>query len=181
MGKKSRGAASLLYSFLENDDPTVKDNRQFKATTTLEYWFDPNSGFDTQLAYTRGKFDNDTQAAENREASDDFKNWSGYIKFFRRLSQNFFLVGKYDHIFRDYDDNSSDNAQADYQVYHPTVGFSYVYKELLNMNLAFGYAYQDEDGGEDSEGMTVDASAVANLPFKRGEGQSARRVRNRSE
>ena len=167
--KKNEATASILYSFLENDDPTASDNRRFEPSATLTYWFGQKSGMDAKAAYTIGKFDDELYDAAQSEVSNDFENWYGSIRYFMRINASFSVFCKYDHLFRDYDDDTSmQNGNIDYQVYHPMVGASYVYKEFLNMNIALGYAYQDEDGGDDTEGITADTQVVANWPFKRG-------------
>ncbi len=169
--KKNEAAVSILYSFLENDDPAVSDNRRLEPSATLTYWFDQKSGLDAKAAYTIGKFDSELDGAAQSEVSNDFENWYGSIKYFMRINANLTVFGKYDHLLRDYDDDddaSMQNGNIDYQVYHPMVGVSYVYKEFLNMNIAMGYAYQDEDGGDYNEGITANTQAVANWPFKRG-------------
>ena len=155
--------AGFLYSFLNNDDPSVKDNKRYEPSLSLAYWFNPEYGTEANVVYTVGKFD---QESDSLSPSEDFENWSGSLAFVRRWSKHLSFFLQYAHTRRYYDEESAENV--DYVVHQPAIGFSYTHEKRLDLKLALGYFYQDLDDGGDEDGFTLDGTITRNWLFKRG-------------
>ena len=165
-GKRKSIRAAVLYSFLENDDPSVNDNQRLEPSMAFTYWFNQKYGTEAKAAYTDASFD--SEADSEQGASNDFQNWFGSVRLFRSVSKSLSLFAQYDHIHRKYDKESNGNSESDYDVFHPMAGISYRIDKSIDTNLALGYFYQDNDSDEDEEGFTIDASIRKDWLLKRG-------------
>ena len=155
--------AGFLFSLLENDDPSVSDNKRYEPSLSLNYWFGPEYGAEANIVYTVGKFD---QESGYLGPSEDFENWSGSLAFVRRWSKHLSLFLQYSHIRRYFDEESAENV--DYVVHQPSIGLSYTYEKSLDLRLALGYFYQDSDDGDNDKGGVIDGTITRNWRFKRG-------------
>ncbi len=168
-GKNDLFRAGFVYGFLENDDPTVDDNRRYEPSAGLNYMFADFYGMEASGVYTRGEFDSDDRDSEfSDDFSDDFDNWRGSIRLKGLLSKHSTLFVQYDHIYRDYDEDGAISSNRDYQVYHPMAGYAYEHKDDLVASVALGYYYQDEDEGESHDGLSVTTDIRKHWRFKRG-------------
>ncbi len=165
-GKNDLFRAGFIYSFLENDDPTVDDNRRYEPSAGLTYMFADNYGLDASGAYTRGKFDKNSQLEDT--VSDDFENWRGAFRVIGLLTKHSTWFVEYNHTYRDYDEERETLSNRDYQLYHPLAGYEYEHKDDLRASIAFGYFYQDVDGGENRDGLSVTTDIRKDWRFKRG-------------
>ena len=161
--KASAVRAEFLFSLLENDDPSVSDNKRYEPSLSLNYWFGPKYGAEANIVYTVGKFDRES---DSLSPSEDFENWSGSLAFVRKWSKHLSFFLQYSHIRRSFDEESAGNV--DYVVHQPAIGLSYTYEESLDLKLALGYFYQDSDDGDNNEGGVIDGTIARNWRFKRG-------------
>ncbi len=151
------------YRFLENDDPEVEDNEEYRPEIDLVYWFSLFYGIHVNGAYTRGVYKEDSEFIGI--PTDDFDNWFGSLIFSRRYSRHFFLFLQYDHIYRNYDGDTDD----DYEVYMPSIGFEWQIERDLHLRMGGGgYFFQYVDEGEDEEGWSLNAIIDKTWNFRRG-------------
>ena len=73
------------------------------------------------MEYTRGEF---TRAAEADSLSDDFDQWVGNIRLTKVIRRELSVFAEYTHTWLDYD-----GEEVDYQIYDPSVGFTYTWGE----------------------------------------------------
>ncbi len=153
---------NFRYSFLENDDPEVEDNEEYRPEIDLVYWFSVFYGIHVNGAYTRGVYKEDSEFIGT--PTDDFDNWFGSLILTRRYSRHFFLFLQYDHIYRNYDGDLDD----DYEVYMPSMGFDWQIERDLHLRMGGGYFFQDVDDEEDEEGLLLNAIIDKTWRFRRG-------------
>ncbi len=171
-GKNDLFRAGFLYSFLENDDPSVSDNRRYEPSLELSHMVSKDYSIDIIGVYTRGEFDRESSRLLDSESEDDFDNWTGSIRLERFLSRHSSLFAQYTHIYRDYDEDRENDAETvsnrDYQVYQPMAGYSIQGKDDLSASLSLGYYYLDEDHGDSQDGMFVAADVTKSWKYRRG-------------
>jgi hypothetical protein len=149
---------------LRNNDSQEEDNDRYSPSVGLNYWFGPKFGFESNARYTRGEFDQDSDFIG--DPSDDFDNYDGTLRFIGRTGTRFSVFAQYNHIYRDYDDNFNDSNN--YMVYAPSVGFTYVVEEGLNIRLGGGYFYQEIDDDDDEQGLFGNSQIDKTWNYRRG-------------
>jgi hypothetical protein len=150
----------FLYSLRREDDsgPDSNENDRYAPSAGLTYWFGPQWGTTIEATYTRATFDN----------SDDYHDIQGIFQLNRRFTRHFQLFGRFGYAYRDNDgddqeerDNNGDDqpgeGEGDYQVYAPSVGFSYDLAIDSRISLGLGYFYQDNDDDADEQAPFVNA------------------------
>ncbi len=152
----------FLYSLLRNDDPGIEDNERYQPSVGLTTWFGNRYGLETVAEYERGKFsrDSDFQGIP----TDDFDNWTGALKLMRMVTKNISLFAQYQHIYRDYDSNLSN----DYHLYSPSTGFQYSMENGLHFVIGLGYFIQDFDGIDNEEGLFLTGEVRKSWNYKWG-------------
>ena len=149
-----------VYSILENDDETLEDNSRHTPSASLTWWMVPNRWrFDTGVEYTRGEF---SGSSEVDVVSDDLDEWIGSIRLTRVVNRDLEVFAGYRHTLLDYDGD-----EVDYQVYEPSVGFTYTWGEGADLSLSVGYFTQDRDEGDDESGVTVNGDLAKTWRFRR--------------
>lgn len=150
-----------IFSFLENDDPTVEDNRRHRPSVGVTYWFQPHLGVDSEFSYERGDFSGGEETDATSEATNRYRGSARLIRNFTQHLNGF--IG-YTHTVMDEEGEGAD----DYTVYEPFVGFDYAVSEDTFMTLSIGYFYQDSDQDEDESGLTASGDIARNWRFRRG-------------
>ncbi len=163
-GKDDSVYAGFLYGLLRNNDPQDEDNDRYSPSAGLNYWFGPKFGIQSNAAYTRGKFDQNSGFTD--DPTDDFHNYAGSIRFIRRTKTRFSIFTQYNHIYRDFDNDFDDSN--DYMVYAPSAGFTYVVEKGLNLRLGAGYFYQDVDDDDDEQGLFGNGQIDKTWDYRRG-------------
>ncbi len=163
-GKDDSIYAGFLYGLLRNNDSQEEDNDRYNPSVGLNYWFGPKFGFESNAAYTRGKFDQDNDFTG--DGTDDFHNYAGSVRFIFRTQTRFSIFAQHNQVYRDYDGDVGDSN--DYMVYAPSAGFTYAVEKGLNLRLGGGYFYQDVDGGDDEEGLFGNGQIDKIWMYKRG-------------
>ena len=131
-----------LYSFLENQDPELEDNRRHEASMAYNHRFSPLYNLEMDVSYTRGEF----------ETAEDFEEWGGTFRLTKSFTKHLDGFLAYEHTLIGFDGDG-----VDYQVYNPSIGFSYEIMKQTSLSLSGGYFYQDRDGGGGESGPTGDA------------------------
>ncbi len=161
-GKDDSMFAGFVYSILRNNDSQTEDNDEYSPSVGLNYWFGPKFGFQSNATYTRGEFDQDKDFTG--EGTDDFDNYTGSIRFTVRTKTRFSVFTQYDHAYRKFDGNGSN----DYMLYVPSAGFTYVVDKGLNLRLGLGYYYQEVDNDDDNQSWFSNSQIDKKWSFKRG-------------
>ena len=159
-GKNDSIRLGYVYSILENDDETLEDNSRHTPSVDLTWWLVPNRWrLDTGVDYTRGEFSGSSEAAD---VSDDLDEWVGDIRLTRVVSRYLEVFAGYTHTWLDYDGD-----EVDYQVYEPSVGFTYAWGEDATLSLSVGYFTRNRDGRDDESGVTLNGDLGKTWRFKR--------------
>ena len=148
------------YSILENEDKTEEDNSRHIPSANLTYWLVPRQlSLEAGVEYTRAEF---TRAAEADSLSDDFDQWVGNIRLTKVIRRELSVFAAYTHTWLDYD-----GEEIDYQIYDPSVGFTYTWGEDALLTVGVGYFYQDRETGDDESGVTIDGDISKTWRFRR--------------
>jgi hypothetical protein len=99
----------------------------------------------------------------NYENEEDRDQWYGRLRLNRRLTRHFSLYGQYVQRYVNYKDDGDD-----FDVYEPTIGFSYQLDENTRIDLGAGYYWQEFDSGDSNDGFLPTALADKVWPFRRG-------------
>jgi hypothetical protein len=161
-GKDDSIHAGFRYGILRNNNPQDEDNDNYSPEIGLNYWFGPKFGFESNAAYTKANFNQDSDFVG--EGSSDFDNYAGSIRFIVRTNTRFSVFTQYNQIYRDFEGNN-DN---DYMVYAPSAGFTYVVDKGLNLRLGAGYFYQDVDNTQDEQALFGNSQIDKTWLYKRG-------------
>jgi hypothetical protein len=161
-GREDSMYVGFLHSILRNNDSQTEDNDRYSPSAGLNYWFGPKFGFQSNATYTRGEFDRDKDFIG--EGTDDFDNYAGRIRFIARTKTRFSIFTQYNHAYRKFDGNDSN----DYMVYAPSAGFTYVVEKGLNLRLGLGYYYQEVDNDDDNQDWFSNSQIAKIWDFRRG-------------
>lgn len=151
-GEKDTFGVSFLYSFDEYDTANSDDNKSYKPSGNLTYWFTPLNGISSAVSYENKEFDNST---------DDLETYTGYIRYLRRFSRHFDGYLKYRHSY-------TDRTTGDHTIFHPSIGFDWQVTEDSGISLGVGVLF-DEWGNSnpDSERLFFDLDAYKIFNFSR--------------
>ncbi len=150
------------YSILENEAENIEDNARRIPSIGLTYWLVPRqSGFETNVSYTRADF----------EASPKFDEWYGSARLFKSYTRHFEGFARYAHTAVYYDEDPVEDPE-NFQIYNPSAGFNYSsdpddhIEDDLSLSFEFGF-YFVEIEARDNE---TDFNASGNLTktFRRG-------------
>jgi hypothetical protein len=146
-GREDSVYAGFTYGLRRSNDDQEEDNDYYSPSVGLNYWFGPKFGFESNAAYTKASFDQDSDFIGN--GTDDFDNYAGMIRLIGRTGERFSVFAQHDQIYRDFD-GDIDN---DYMVYAPSAGIAYLVEKGLNLRLGAGYFYVDVDNDENEQGI----------------------------
>ena len=139
-GAENTVYANGLYSFLENDDPTIEDSQYYGGGVGLTYWFNVRWGLETGADYYEGRYD---------EGLDDYSEISGRLRGNHRFNPHLTGFLAYEHTLH----RSDEDAEIDYNVYDGAVGIDYAVGPTMDLSVGLHYVYLDVDDG-DSESVT---------------------------
>lgn len=131
------------YSFLENDDPDLEDDKSHNPYMGVTFWFGPEWGFEIRGDYTR---------SENDE-SDDSDEWYGSARLIKRFTRHLEGFVQYDHRALNYD-----GTTEDYQVYNPSAGFDYTISDDISLSFGMGYSYLNREETDNDSIMSGNLS-----------------------
>jgi hypothetical protein len=154
-GERRSLALGYAYETLENDDETIEDNQSHHASGTLNYFFTPWLGSESQVSYTRGLYD----------VTQDFDEWTGSFRLIRVLSRHLELNAAYTHTLMTWE---GEGAERDYQVYHPSVGISAAFDNQTSLAVNAGYFVQDIEQADNEKGLTIDGNIGKSWTFRQG-------------
>jgi hypothetical protein len=139
-GSENTVYADGLYSFLENDDPTIEDSQYYGGGAGVTYWFNVRWGLDAGADYYEGRYD---------EGLDDYSEISGRLRGNHRFNPHLTGFLAYEHTLH----RSDEDAEIDYNVYDGAVGVDYAIGPTMDLSVGLHYVYLDVDEG-DSESVT---------------------------
>jgi hypothetical protein len=139
------------YSFLENDDPDLEDDKRHNPYMGVTFWFGPEWGFEIRGDYTRSDFDE----------SDDSDQWYGSVRLIKKITRHLEGFVQYAHRALNYD-----GITEDYQVYNPLAGFNYTISNDVFFSLGIGYSILDREESDDESVMSANGSLAKT--FRRG-------------
>ncbi len=153
-GAEDTLTTGYTYRILRNDDEAVDDNDEHVVAAELTYWFNPQTGAEASVEYTRGEFD----------VGDDFDDWAFTVRGNRRFNRQFNGFVQYDHIIREFEGN----IDEDYVVYAPSLGVTYNVAESLRLSAGLGYFLQEIEGDDDEDGLFITGELEKNWTYRRG-------------
>ena len=161
-GPENSTYAQFIYGFLKNDSDQYQDSQEISPSVGMTYWFSTWTGIELEGAYLRGLYEGGQAAANTQDGTDqdDFNEVSGRVRLNHRLSPTYGFYEQYRQIYRNYDGNQANQAQADtdgqqnldYMVYAPSVGVFYQFDPTLTASVGVGYYYQQVQNGKDQQG-----------------------------
>lgn len=154
-GENRSVSTGYVYEIFNYDDDQSEDHKSHVASMDTTYFFSPHIGLDTHVVYTKGLY----------EESQDYDEWVASLRLMRNISRRLQLNGSYTHTIMTREGVGSEN---DYQIYNPSVGFSYILGEEGTIGLNIGYFFQDIDSQENESGLTVDGNVGQSWRFKQG-------------
>ena len=174
---------NLNYFFSVREDKAADGNSYKRHTPGIgvTYWMTPQYGIDTTLDYTKARFDDNDKSGttnlDNFEPSEDFDDINANLKLSRKITKHFSMFVSYNHIFRDFQDDTQDvtdvqgnnqGIDSDYQIYSPSAGFSYEIDKDTSLSLGAGYFYQNIKDDPSESGFFANTSLTKNWKFQRG-------------
>lgn len=132
--------ADGLYSFLENDDPTIEDSRYYGGGAGATYWLNVRWGMEAGADYYEGRYD---------DGLDDYYEVSGRIRGNHRFNPHLTGFLAYEHTLH----RPEEDIEPDYDVYDGAAGIDYAIGPTMDLSLGIHYVYLDVDEG-DSESFT---------------------------
>jgi len=161
-GREDRVYVRFLYGLLRNDDDQVEDNDEYRPSVGVDYWFSQKFGGQLFGEFTRGEFSQRSDFVG--EATSDFNNWLGTLRFLGRMTRHFSLFSQYNQIYRDFDKNT----ESDYIVYAPSAGFAYNFTEDMFLRLGLGYYKLVIEKEKNDDGVFFNGEISKTWGFKRG-------------
>lgn len=153
-GDRDRFTASYLFGILNNDDPTVEDNRRHSPRLAVTWWPWDHYGIDAGVLYERGDYSGET---------DYTNDYEGHVRFLREFSPHLNGFVGYRHTVSD-----SRGNEDDYQVYEPFVGVDWEPSKDFFASLSLGYFYKENDVGSNDSGPTLSGDLGKSWRFRRG-------------
>jgi hypothetical protein len=133
-GAENEAYVDGLYSFLENEDPTLEDSERFGGSAGVIYWFNVRWGIDLGAENYRAEY----------EESDDFEDIVGRIRLNHRFNPHLTAFTAYRHTLHQFDDDIND-----YKIYDGSIGFEYAINPSTDLSLEVHYFVRDFDVTED--------------------------------
>ena len=146
------------YSFLENDDPELTDDKSHNPYMGVTFWFGPEWGLEIMGDYTRSEFD---ESNDSFDDSDDSDQWYGSTRLIKRITRHLEGFVQYAHTALNYD-----GTTEDYQVYNPSAGFNYTISNDIFFSLGIGYSILDREESDNDSVMSANGSLTKT--FRRG-------------
>ena len=151
-GQTDSVSIAYEYSTLENEDPTIEDNKRHSPSITLEYWPNRQWGTETEVTYEKGEFD----------TSDDLTNTIASLRLIRVISRHLETFIEYTHTITRYDGDSED-----YNIYEPALGMTWAIDEDSSISFSAGYYVRDLADGDNETGWTLDGDINKRWTFQR--------------
>ena len=139
-GQTDSIAIAYEYSTLENDDPTLEDNKRLSPSVTIEYWPNRQWGTETEVTFEKGEFD----------TSDDFTNTIASFRLIRVISRHLETFVEYTHTVMRFDGDAED-----YNIYEPALGMEWAIDEDSSISLSAGYYVRDLADGDKRNRLDV--------------------------
>ena len=140
-----------LYSFLENEDPTIEDSKRFGGSAGIIYWFNIRWGVDLGAEIYRAEY----------EESDDFEDTAGRIRLNYRFNPHFTGFAAYRQTGHQFDDETND-----YKIYDGSIGFEYEINPTTDLSVEVHYFVRDFDETQDEAETPVNFAFTKR--FQRG-------------
>ena len=151
-GQTDSFSLAYEYSTLENEDPTLEDNKRHRPSITLEYWPNRQWGTETEVTFESGMYD----------TSDDLTNTIASFRLIRVLSRHLEAFVEYTHTITRFDGESED-----YNIYEPALGMEWTMDEDSSISLSTGYYVRDLADGDNETGWTLDGDINKRWTFQR--------------
>ena len=129
-----------LYSFLENEDPTIEDSERYGGSAGVIYWFNIRWGIDLGAEHYRAEY----------EDADDYEDIAGRIRLNYRFNPHFTGFTAYRHTLHQFDDDVND-----YKIYDGSIGFEYAINPSTDFSVEVHYFVRDFDETQDESETPV--------------------------
>lgn len=157
-GSEDTVYTTFTYSILQGvgRNQLTDDNTIWEPAIGGTYWFSNFWGFETDMYYSNRDYD----------TANDREEWYGRFRLNRRIDRHLNVYAQYEQTILDY----TEGASVDYDVYNPTLGFSYQLDSNTRIDIGAGYYWQefDDDLFDDEDGFLVTALADKVWPFRSG-------------
>ncbi|MFO7963723.1 MAG: hypothetical protein R6U50_07370 [Desulfobacterales bacterium] len=161
-GRDDQVYSRFSYGILRNDDDELyEDNDYYRAGAGLDYWLTHMFGLQSYLEYTKGDYETPDDFVDN--TSDDFDNYRGTIRLLGRLTRHSSFFLQYEHIYREFSDDSED-----YAIYAPSAGYYYEFDRDTFVRLGLGFYYQDRENDGSEEEFFLEGELSKTWDYRRG-------------
>jgi hypothetical protein len=143
--------ADGLYTFLNNNDPSLEDSKRYGGSAGVTYWFNIRWGVDIGGGYYQARYDNNV---------DNYTEMTGHARLNRRFNPHFTGFLEYAHTLHRFDDIDT----GDYQVYDGSIGFDSAIDPTMDLTLSIHYNYRDVDNGSNDSATPVNIDFTKRCP-----------------
>jgi hypothetical protein len=133
-GAENEAYIDGLYTFLENDDPTIEDSERYGGSAGFVYWFNVRWGAEIGGEYYRSEYDE----------TDDYEDIVGRLRLNYRFNPQFTGFLGYNHTLHQFVDDIND-----YKINDGSVGFYYAIDPTMDLTMEVHYFIRDFDVDED--------------------------------
>ena len=119
-----------LYSFLENEDPTIEDSDRYGGSAGVTYWLNIRWGVEVGADYYQANYDE----------SDDYTDLVGRIRLNHRFNPHLTGFAAYQHTQHQFDEDIND-----YKIYDGSIGFEYAINPSTDFSVEVHYFVRDFD------------------------------------
>jgi hypothetical protein len=165
-GAEDQVFGGLGYSILREVDSVAEDensdeNDIWVPFVGFAYWFNVRWGIEGNGLYSHRDF----------KDRNDREEYTGNARLIRQFSRQLGCFVDYQHTYLDFDLNSDEPPESDYNVYAPSAGIRYQIEENALITIGFGYLWQrfeDNDISDDQEIPFVNSEIYKTWPFRKG-------------
>lgn len=145
-------------------DPVLKNTNQ-QSRDSNEESLNPTFGLTYRLpvyklelgmsvSYMEGRFSDDTK---------DFDNWNSMIKLSKQFTNRLTGFVQYAHTMTKFSEGGNEN----YNIYDPSVGFTYLLGDKIPLTLSLGYFIRDMEFSEDQAALSLNGNIGKSWTFGR--------------
>jgi len=146
-------------SVAEDEDSDESDI--WEPFTGFAYWFNVRWGVEGNGLYSHRDY----------KDRNDREEYTGNARLIRQFGRHLGGFVDYQHTYLDFDLDSDDEPESDYNVYAPSAGIRYQIEENAGITIGFGYLWQrfeDNEISDDQENPLVNSEIYKTWPFRRG-------------
>lgn len=165
-GTRDNFYAQIDYNMREELDVVpgqpFGDYDEIRPAMGIESWYEQIWGVGVDYFYSDRRYDDIPFRRPDREQHD------GTLTVFKRFDRRLIGYLQYRHTLLNYTEQSP--AANDYEVYSPVVGFEYVLRENVVINIGAGYYFQEYDNPalEEADAFYLDSEMNAEWALRTG-------------